>query len=58
MAPWNAPTLLAFRAVTMPILCGNTMVFKASEISPRTHAIVAEVFHEVRRYGKTYRTSS
>jgi len=32
------------RAVAMPLACGNTVVFKASEQCPRTHALIAEAF--------------
>jgi len=46
MAPWNGPGVLAARAIAYPIVCGNTVVFRASETSPRTHAIIAEVLHE------------
>jgi acyl-CoA reductase-like NAD-dependent aldehyde dehydrogenase len=46
MAPWNGAGVLAARAIAYPIVCGNTVVFRASETSPRTHAIVAEVLHE------------
>ena len=46
MAPWNGAGVLAARAIAYPIVCGNTVVFRASETSPRTHAIVAEVMHE------------
>ncbi len=40
IAPWNAPVILSTRAVAMPIAYANTVVLKASEISPRTHAAV------------------
>ena len=40
MAPWNAPVILATRAVAMPLAYGNTVVLKASEHCPRTHAAV------------------
>jgi vanillin dehydrogenase len=40
MAPWNAPVILATRAVATPLAYGNTVVFKASEQCPRTHAAV------------------
>jgi acyl-CoA reductase-like NAD-dependent aldehyde dehydrogenase len=43
MAPWNAPVILAARSVAMPLACGNTVVMKASELSPLTHGIVGEV---------------
>ncbi len=46
MAPWNAPVILAVRSVAMPLACGNTIVFKSSELSPRTHALVAEVLSQ------------
>jgi acyl-CoA reductase-like NAD-dependent aldehyde dehydrogenase len=46
MAPWNGAGVLAARAIAYPIVCGNTVVFRASETSPRTHAIIAEVLHE------------
>jgi acyl-CoA reductase-like NAD-dependent aldehyde dehydrogenase len=44
IAPWNAPIILGVRAVAMPLACGNTVVFKASEQCPRTHALIAEAF--------------
>jgi vanillin dehydrogenase len=40
MAPWNAPVILATRAVATPLAFGNTVVLKASEQCPRTHAAV------------------
>ena len=46
MAPWNGAGVLAVRAMAYPIVCGNSVVFRASELSPKTHAIVAEVMHE------------
>jgi acyl-CoA reductase-like NAD-dependent aldehyde dehydrogenase len=44
MAPWNAPVVLSVRAIATPLACGNTVVFKASELCPRTHALVAAAF--------------
>jgi acyl-CoA reductase-like NAD-dependent aldehyde dehydrogenase len=43
IAPWNAPVILATRAVASPLAFGNTVVLKASEQCPRTHAAVARV---------------
>lgn len=43
VAPWNAPITLGARAVAMPLACGNTVVLKASELSPRTHGLLGEV---------------
>ncbi|KAG7447024.1 aldehyde dehydrogenase [Guyanagaster necrorhizus] len=46
IAPWNAPISLTLRAIAVPILCGNTVVLKSSELSPRSQFIVAELLHE------------
>ena len=46
IAPWNAPIILGVRAIAVPLACGNTVVFKASEQCPRTHALIAEAFAE------------
>ena len=46
MAPWNGAGVLAARAIAYPIVCGNTVVFRASETSPRSHAIIAETLYE------------
>lgn len=46
IVPWNGPVILAARAIAYPIACGNTVVFRASEMSPKTHALIAEAFHE------------
>ena len=46
IAPWNAPVNLSFRAIAIPIICGNTAVLKSSELSPRSQSIVYEVLHE------------
>lgn len=42
IAPWNAPVVLATRAVAVPLAVGNTVVLKASEICPKTHSLVIE----------------
>ncbi|HXK53236.1 MAG TPA: aldehyde dehydrogenase [Hyphomicrobiales bacterium] len=46
LAPWNAPVILAARALAMPLACGNTVILKASELCPRTHGLLGEVFQE------------
>lgn len=43
IAPWNAPLLLGLRAIAMPLACGNTVVLKASEICPQTHAMIGDL---------------
>lgn len=42
IAPWNAPLILGTRAVAMPLALGNTVVLKASEETPATHAAIIE----------------
>jgi acyl-CoA reductase-like NAD-dependent aldehyde dehydrogenase len=46
IAPWNAPIILGVRAIAVPLACGNTVILKASETCPRTHALIAEAFIE------------
>lgn len=47
IAPWNAPVTLSLRAIATPLICGNTVILKASEYSPLTQRIVVEAFMEV-----------
>jgi benzaldehyde dehydrogenase (NAD) len=44
IAPWNAPVILGVRAIAVPLACGNTVVFKGSELCPRTHELIVEAF--------------
>ncbi len=46
IAPWNAPIILAVRAIATPLACGNTVVLKASETSPGTHYLLGRVFRD------------
>lgn len=46
MVPWNGTVVLAARAIAYPIVCGNSVVFRGSEASPKTHALVAEALVE------------
>ncbi|MBB5699458.1 acyl-CoA reductase-like NAD-dependent aldehyde dehydrogenase [Sphingomonas yantingensis] len=46
IAPWNAPIILGVRAIAVPLACGNTVVLKASEQCPRTHALIVEAVAE------------
>jgi salicylaldehyde dehydrogenase len=46
IVPWNGPVVLAARAIAYPLVCGNTVVFRASEASPHTHLLVAEALLE------------
>jgi len=44
IAPWNAPVILGVRALATPLACGNTVVFKGSELCPHTHRLIAQAF--------------
>jgi acyl-CoA reductase-like NAD-dependent aldehyde dehydrogenase len=46
IAPWNAPVILGVRAVAMPLACGNTVVFKASEACPAVHRLIGTALTE------------
>jgi vanillin dehydrogenase len=46
IAPWNAPVILGTRAVAVPLACGNTVVLKASELTPGVHRLIGQVFVE------------
>lgn len=46
IVPWNGPVILAARAIAYPIICGNSVVFRASETSPKTHLLIAEALIE------------
>lgn len=43
IAPWNAPVTLAVRAIVWPLACGNTVVFKGSELCPKLHERVVDI---------------
>jgi len=42
IAPWNAPVILGTRALATALACGNTVILKASEQCPATHALIGE----------------
>ncbi|KAL3482690.1 Aldehyde/histidinol dehydrogenase [Aspergillus germanicus] len=46
IAPWNAPVILGLRAVVAPIAAGNVAILKGSELSPRTHYLLASMFRD------------
>ena len=46
IAPWNAPVILGVRSVAMALACGNTVVFKASEMCPAVHRLIGQCFLE------------
>ena len=44
IAPWNGSVILSARTLAAPLAAGCTIVFKASELSPRVHHAVLECF--------------
>jgi vanillin dehydrogenase len=46
IAPWNAPVILGVRAIAMPLACGNTVVFKASEACPAVHRLIGTALQD------------
>jgi acyl-CoA reductase-like NAD-dependent aldehyde dehydrogenase len=46
IAPWNAPVVLGVRALAVPLACANTVVFKASELCPKTHSLIVDILSD------------
>ncbi|KAK0204226.1 aldehyde dehydrogenase domain-containing protein [Desarmillaria ectypa] len=46
VCPWNLPAALTALAVGYAILCGNTVVLKPSEYSPKSQALIVDLFHK------------
>ncbi|CAO2650162.1 Nn.00g014540.m01.CDS01 [Neocucurbitaria sp. VM-36] len=46
IAPWNAALVLATRGIASAIAVGCTVVFKASELCPKTHFGITQAFVE------------
>ncbi|HSN99793.1 MAG TPA: aldehyde dehydrogenase family protein, partial [Candidatus Nanopelagicales bacterium] len=44
ITPWNYPVAIPLRTLIPALLAGNTVVFKPSEITPRSGALVASLF--------------
>lgn len=44
ITPWNFPVAIALRTIVPALLCGNAVVYKPSEVAPRSGALVAELF--------------
>jgi acyl-CoA reductase-like NAD-dependent aldehyde dehydrogenase len=42
--PWNFPVALPLRTIVPALLAGNAVVFKPSEVAPRSGRLVAELF--------------
>ncbi|KIJ34541.1 hypothetical protein M422DRAFT_35053 [Sphaerobolus stellatus SS14] len=46
ISPFNAPVRLAARAIAVPLICGNAVVLKSSELSPRCAELLVEALYE------------
>jgi acyl-CoA reductase-like NAD-dependent aldehyde dehydrogenase len=46
IAPWNAPVILATRAIAAPLACGNTVILRTSEACPATHHLIGQILNE------------
>uniref|UniRef100_A0A060TAM0 ARAD1D27940p n=1 Tax=Blastobotrys adeninivorans TaxID=409370 RepID=A0A060TAM0_BLAAD len=46
MCPWNAPIQLSIRGIATPLLCGNTVLLKPSEYTPKAQKMVVDVLIE------------
>jgi acyl-CoA reductase-like NAD-dependent aldehyde dehydrogenase len=44
IAPWNYPVAIPLRTIVPALLAGNAVVFKPSEITPRSGALVGSLF--------------
>ena len=47
ITPWNYPVAIPLRTIVPALLAGNTVVFKPSEVAPRSGALVASLFKDV-----------
>jgi acyl-CoA reductase-like NAD-dependent aldehyde dehydrogenase len=45
--PWNFPVALPLRTIVPALLAGNAVVFKPSEVSPRSGKVIADLFEGV-----------
>lgn len=44
ITPWNYPIAIPLRTLVPALLSGNAVVFKPSEVTPRSGALIAELF--------------
>ncbi|MDB4946285.1 MAG: Aldehyde dehydrogenase [Labilithrix sp.] len=45
--PWNFPFALPFRTLIPALLAGNAVVFKPSEVTPRTGQLIVDLFQDI-----------
>ena len=53
VVPWNALLPLMIISVTLPLICGNTVVVRPSENCPHTSSLVADALHDVGKIMQT-----
>jgi acyl-CoA reductase-like NAD-dependent aldehyde dehydrogenase len=46
ITPWNYPVALALRNLVPALLAGNAVLFKPSEVTPKSGDLVAEIFNK------------
>ena len=46
ITPWNGPFILALNQSCQALMAGNTVVVKGSEVTPKSTALVAQLFRE------------
>jgi acyl-CoA reductase-like NAD-dependent aldehyde dehydrogenase len=46
IAPWNAPNILGVRSIAFPLAAGNTVILKATELSPLTSLGFVTALHD------------
>ncbi len=47
ISPWNGPFILSLNPAVQAMMAGNTVVVKPSEVTPRSGALVADLFEAV-----------
>ena len=45
ITPWNYPAALALRSLVPALLAGNAVLFKPSEVTPKTGDLIVEIFN-------------
>ncbi|KAH8982169.1 aldehyde dehydrogenase [Lactarius hatsudake] len=51
VVPWNAPLPLMIISVALPLICGNTVVVRPSEVCPHSSSFIVDALHDVRKPG-------
>ncbi|KAH9073435.1 aldehyde dehydrogenase [Lactarius deliciosus] len=46
VVPWNAPLPLMIISVALPLICGNTVVVRPSEVCPHTSSFIVDALHD------------